>query len=129
MRQMKNKLFQPRDLFLILPLLVLAVGLLLLFSNQNGSATAIVEQDGTELYRFDLSRQTEAETIGLGGNYHITLLLEPGAISFSHSDCPDQVCVRTGKLTKPGQAAVCLPAKVSVRIAGNEKEYDAYTGY
>ncbi len=88
----------------------------------------MVERNGTELYRFDLGKQKGTQVIDLGGEYHVKLLVEPGAISFQHSDCHDQICVRTGKLSKPGQAAVCLPAKISVRITEGQKTIDAFTG-
>lgn len=88
----------------------------------------MVERNGTELYRFDLGKQKDKQVIDLGGGYHVKLLVEPGAISFQHSDCRDQICVRTGKLFKPGQAAVCLPAKISVRITEENKTIDAFTG-
>jgi hypothetical protein len=89
----------------------------------------VVEKDGVQVYRFDLSRQTTTRIIDVGGRMKVKLLLEPGAISFYSSNCPDQICVRTGKLTKPGQVAVCLPGKVSVRILSDGgKEYDGYTG-
>lgn len=39
-----------------------------------------------------------------------------GSIAFDHSDCPDQICVKTGKLRRPGQIAACLVNDVYVRI-------------
>ena len=124
---MKATLLRRYDLILIGALLLVAAALLL-FSAKGGSCTAVVEQDGAVVRRIDLSRVARPERLELPGGYHVVLLVEPNAISFAASDCPDQICVRTGRLTKPGQAAVCLPAKISVRIVGAEKEYDGYTG-
>ena len=110
-------MFKKQDLFLIVPFLFLAAALLIWFGSKPNSGIAVVEKNGAELYRFDLSRQTAVQEIDVGGDYHVKLLLEPGAISFEHSDCRDQICVRTGKLTKPGQAAVCSPLqKISIKI-------------
>ena len=124
------KLFCKKDLLLIFPVTILAAGLLLWnqFAPSGGKLTAIVEQNGKVVQRYDLSAQKTRQVVTVGGRYHITLLLEPGAVSFAHSDCPDQVCVRTGKLTRTGQAAVCLPAKVSVRVIGQKSEVDGTTG-
>ena len=121
-------MFKKQDLYLIVPFLLVAAVLLIWFGSKPNLGVAVVEKDGAELYRFDLSQQTTTQVIDLGGSYHIKLLLEPGAISFQHSDCHDQICVRTGRLTKPGQVAVCLPAKISVKIVGRQKEFDGYTG-
>lgn len=126
-----TKAVRKKDLRLILFFLLIA-GALLLWRHvpPHTAGMAVVEMDGKEVGRYDLSMQKEPQIIDIGGPMNVKLLLEPGAISFYHSDCPDQICVRTGKLTKPGQAAVCLPGKVSVRIVsgGGKQPYDAYTG-
>lgn len=126
-----RKLFRKKDLLILVPL-VLCAAAILLFQQKGGGCIAVIEENGTEIRRVDLTRQTGPETIDLGGEFHVVLLAEPGAISFQSSGCPDQVCVRTGKLTKPGQAAVCLPAKISVRTVSaqpsQDPEYDGYTG-
>jgi hypothetical protein len=38
---------------------------------------------------------------------------------------PRQYCVKQGWLSRPGEAAICLPNQVSVEIAGNKKLYDS----
>lgn len=129
---MEKKAFRKKDLLLILPCLLLALGLILWMNLQpSSSGIAIVEKDGKEVQRIDLGKQTSERIIDIGGEMHIKLKVEPGAISFYKSDCPDKICIRTGKLTKPGQTAVCLPGKVSVHIvssSGNASgSYDALT--
>ncbi|NLT13859.1 MAG: NusG domain II-containing protein [Clostridiales bacterium] len=39
-----------------------------------------------------------------------------GSIAFERSDCPDQICVRSGKLSRRGQIAACLPNDVYIRL-------------
>ena len=127
---MERKWFRPADLILLAAAAAVCLVLLLWqHSAGNADCTAVIEQDGQELRRISLSALTQEERIDLGGDCHVVLLVEPGAISFLSSDCPDQICVRTGKLTKPGQAAVCLPARISVRLEGeSEGGADAMTG-
>lgn len=125
-----DKLFRKKDLLVILPFLAVAAAMFLWFAAKNSSgAVAVVELDGVEVGRYDLNAQKTSEIITVGGSMNVQLLLEPGTISFYRSDCPDQICVRTGKLTKPGQVAVCVPGKVSVRIISPENTgFDAFTG-
>ena len=127
---MERKWFRPADLILLAAAAAVCLVLLLWqHSAGNADCTAVIEQDGQELRRISLSALTQEERIDLGGDCHVVLLAEPGAISFLSSDCPDQICVRTGKLTKPGQVAVCLPARISVRLEGeSEGGADAMTG-
>ncbi len=121
-------LFRKKDMLLIFPLVAAAFHALVsvLFFSAGGWKT-VVEVNGAVVGQYDLSAQTDTQILDLGGSYHVQLKLAPGEISFFHSDCPDQVCVRTGVLTKPGQTAVCLPARVSVEIQG-EAEVDGVTG-
>ena len=126
---MERKLLRPADLVLLLAAAAAALGLLFSESARaQGECVAVIEENAAEIQRIDLSRLTAAEEIDLGGDYGVVLLAEPGAVSFLRSSCPDQTCVRTGKLTKPGQAAVCLPARISVRLEGTDAGTDAATG-
>jgi hypothetical protein len=125
---MRIMVLKKRDLILILFFLLVGIFLIFLFNYPQQTGIAIVEQNGAEICRFDLQKQNRTEEINVGDKYNVRLKIEPGAISFIHSDCPDQICVKTGKISKPGQAAVCLPAKISVKITGNKKTHDGYTG-
>lgn len=128
---MERKLFRTRDLCIILPFLAIALFLAIHFSAASASAPiAVVENDGTEFCRINLSQISSTYVVEVGGPMNVKLLAEPGTISFLSSDCPDQICVRTGKLTKVGQTAVCLPGKVSVRIISGSSSgnVDVYTG-
>ena len=123
-------LIKKQDVLLIVILLAVAGALLLWFQlRPAGALVAIVEQNGQVIRRIDLNWLSQAEEVDLGGPYHVQLLAEPGAISFLSSDCPDKTCIRTGKLTRPGQTAVCLPARISVRLeSGESTGFDAVTG-
>lgn len=126
---MEHKLLHPADLVLLLAAAAVAAALFFWQSaGTGGDCVAVIEQNGTELERVDLSALTEATELDLGGDYDVVLLAEPGKISFLRSSCPDQTCVRTGELSKPGQAAVCLPARISVRLVGSDGGADAMTG-
>lgn len=108
---------------------VLAIAGFLQWIPKPGTPVAVIEQNGKEIRRVELSSITQPETIVLEGEISVTVLLEPGQVSIVHSDCPDQICVNTGALTRPGQSAVCLPARVSVRIVGeNNSGIDGMTG-
>ena len=128
---MPGKIFRKWDLALIGGVLVLALILLFSFTFAEKGGIAVIEQNGVEWGRYPLLEQQEERILEIGGEYHVRLLLEPGAISFLSSDCPDHTCVRTGKLTQAGQGAVCLPARISIRILpspGETQGFDGITG-
>ncbi|NLK85909.1 MAG: NusG domain II-containing protein [Clostridiaceae bacterium] len=39
-----------------------------------------------------------------------------GSIQFIESDCPDKVCIKTGRIHLAGQSAACLPNGIVVKI-------------
>lgn len=72
--------------------------------------------------------------IPAGAGSEATLeILETGKVRVVESTCPDKVCVRTGWISRPGQAIVCLPNRIVVRIEGSatgrnlESRFDAVT--
>lgn len=48
-------------------------------------------------------------------------LYKDGTIAFVESDCPDKVCIHTGKLKTAGQFAACLPNGIVMKLVP-EKE-------
>ena len=115
------------DLYLIIGCLLAAMiccGLWLLL-RQDG-AEVIVEQNGRETARYAL---TEDRTVYIEGERGYNLLvIENGEAWLSEADCPNLLCVKTGKIRYAGQSIVCLPHKLAVRIAGGASSLDAVTG-
>lgn len=52
---------------------------------------------------------------------HFDILFHEETVRFSTSDCPDKICVQTGPISKTGQVAACVPARVLIRITGGAK--------
>lgn len=125
----RNKLpvlLRPRDV--LLALLVLAVAAAAWFWPRGQAQTAVIEQDGSELARVELAAVTQGYAMEIPGEYPITLWIESDGVRFQDASCPDRLCVRTGKISRAGEAAVCLPARVSVRIEGGSRTVDGVTG-
>ena len=57
----------------------------------------------------------------------VVIEVRHGAIGFIRSDCPDQICVQTGFISRQGQVAVCLPNKVVIAIPSASEGPDAVT--
>ena len=83
---------------------------------------AEVWQDNELIERVELTESTD-RTIDLDG--HNVIVLSGRTATMQSADCRDQVCVRTGTLTRAGQVAVCLPNRVVLRITGGTSEIDA----
>lgn len=49
-------------------------------------------------------------------------------IRFIEAECSDKLCERTGWISRPGEAAVCLPNRIVIRIEGNGQDFDMVVG-
>ncbi len=113
------------DFAIILAILLLAGAVFLPFAlAPTQGLTCEITQDGETVRRIRLGAGVN-ETITLEGAVTNTIVVEPDGVYFASSDCPDQVCVHTGKLTRAGQTAVCLPNRVVVRLIGARDTVDA----
>lgn len=112
------------DLVIIAAVLLLAAGVAaaLALGQGGGQLYAEVWREDTLVERVQLTDETD-RTIDLDG--HNVIVLAGRTARMQSADCRDQVCVRTGTLTRAGQAAVCLPNRVVLKLVGDTGEIDA----
>ena len=55
-------------------------------------------------------------------------LFKDGSISFEESDCPHKLCIKAGKISRPGQFAACLPNGIIIKIVPVERAVDIIVG-
>jgi hypothetical protein len=53
-----------------------------------------------------------------GARGTVVVEVADGSVRVLESDCPDQVCVRTGAVSAPGSVIACVPNGVVVRVGG-----------
>ena len=125
-----RKLIAKNDIVLIFVLLFCAAVIWLMFSFKSSeNIVAVIEKDGEIIKEINLTQLNEELVFTVNGYNDIAVEIkaENGKIRFEKAKCDDLVCVRTGYLSKDGQTAICLPAKVSIYIKGGEKTIDAVT--
>ena len=123
----RRRLFAAWDAVLLAAVLFLCGALFWASGARGSGAVAVVEQNGVELCRIALSAGQEKTTFAVPGGLRVVIAVENGEAWFESSCCPDQLCVRSGRLSKTGEAAACLPVGVVLRIEG-KAEADAITG-
>lgn len=116
--KLKNKL--KKGDILVSAVLLCACAVLSIFSRQSGTAAARITVNGETVFEAVLNDIKETENITLENGVVITV--EPGAISFSYSPCAGHDCIKAGRLTRPGQTAVCLPTKTVIKITGKQNK-------
>lgn len=93
----------------------------------SGELTAVIEVDGKRVMEVPLSRDLTFTVDTLVGPE--ILEVKDGRIRVQESDCPDQICVYTGWISRPGQAIICLPGRMIVTVIGRgeDSRYDLVT--
>ena len=108
-----------RDIFLIAAFLCVALIIyaFLYLSSYEGDIV-IVKVDGTVVKELPLNQDDEFTVSGFQGGIN-SIIIRNGSVLASDADCPDKLCVKTGKINRAGETIVCLPHRVVVEIKSN----------
>ncbi len=106
-----------KDIYLIGGIVIAAVIFFMIvhFVIQKDGAVAVIRVDGKIMKELSLSKNTTVTVAGYEGGENI-VVVEQGAVYMQEADCPDKICVHTGKISKVGETIVCLPHRVVVEI-------------
>ncbi|MHB8064555.1 MAG: NusG domain II-containing protein, partial [Ruminiclostridium sp.] len=81
-----------------------------------GETIAVIKKDGEIIKTINLSNMNNREIIKISGQYAATIVAEHNKICFFDSNCIDEICIKTGWLSKAGDLAVCLPNKTIIKL-------------
>jgi len=95
--------------------LAAAAILLFFWTFIGGRLEAVVTVDGQETMRTTIEKK-EAKIFFCEERPSVAFSIGDNAAAIIESDCPDQICVRTGALRFHGQSAVCLPNRIALRV-------------
>lgn len=93
-----------------------------------GGLQAVVTADGKEIRRINLDQLTAPFefVVGTGpnGEQKNVIEVDRGRVRVREANCPEQVDVNQGWLTRSGQSAICLPHRVVVKIVARDGRDD-----
>lgn len=108
-----------RDIFLIAAFLCVALIIYaFLYLSSSEGDIVIVKVDGTVVKELPLNQDDEFTVSGFQGGIN-SIIITNGSVLASDADCPDKLCVKTGKINRAGETIVCLPHRVVVEIKSN----------
>ena len=140
MSHLKNtfQMIKRWDIIITVLLLVVSFIPVSIFSYQQAKVEATTEN--LEYVAIISSRTEEVKRVTLTGHKGMqklnipeiectpdTVEVKDEEIRIESSTCPEQICVNTGYISKPGPAIICLPHQVIISIEavggeGNEQE-------
>lgn len=125
MENNNRKLLRFKDAIIIVLLLGLALGAHLLRglgSEDAGTAFAVISRDGAVVGKIPLSESGEYRYQEIHG---MVFTVSEGKISVTESGCGDRTCIRTGAVSRSGEAIICAPNRVAVTVEnGAESDVD-----
>lgn len=118
MENNERKLLRFRDA-LILLLIIAALFIFYALLPESGGGTAVILHDGGVIAEIPLNRSGEYVFPQVPD---MVFTAWDGSVSVTESSCGDKTCVRTGKISRQGEAIICVPNKIVVEIKGNTEE-------
>ena len=122
----KNDLLKKGDIVIIAAVIALSILLLVPSFAKSDTVTAVIYVDGEEYQRIELTEGSE-KTVQPKSDADIVIKADGGAIYFESADCPDKLCVKSGRPKRVGETAACLPNGVVITLVGDSGR-DAITG-
>ncbi len=116
----RRPFFRSRDA-LVLFLVLLTALLLFLAAGKSPSPAGCVAKiyfDGKLIESVRLSQGIERDWLFPERPSIVIHQYADQTIAFVSSDCPDHVCVRTGRIDQPGTFAACVPNRFLIVIEG-----------
>lgn len=105
------KKLKKADIILALCLIIAAFALFIgFYLFKTSGKKVIVRQNNKTVYSGLLSNDNQINL------KHNTVVIKDNKAYMKCADCKNQICVKTGKISKSGETVVCLPNKVIIEI-------------
>ena len=82
-----------------------------ILTGKTDHAQVVVSIDGNPYGTYDLNTD---QTVNINESNQIRI--QDRTVRMIEADCPDQICVQTGSISKEHEMIVCMPHKVIVEI-------------
>ncbi len=111
----------------ILDIVVLVLGLSVVaavsyaaYARPHRGAGLVSVRTSTSQWLFPLNEDRRFTAEGPGGACQV--VISGGMVWVERSDCPQKICIQTGKASQEGQWIICLPHRVFIRIEGGQED-------
>ncbi|PQF24850.1 NusG domain II-containing protein [Enterococcus mundtii] len=124
MHNFRKSGIKPWDIIIIFVLVVASFVPTIVFAlsfesaeSENSVKYAIVKIDGKEVERFALDEiSSKMVTYHPSDTQYNIVEIQEGKIRVKEDNSPDQIAVRTGWISEPGQTSICLPHRLVITI-------------
>ena len=118
------KFIKKVDIIIVVPILIFAIIGLLIYNRmhtEKGTKAEIYYE--SELVKTVELAAEKSYTFRIKENEDVLFeVYEDNSIAFVDSDCPDKICINSGKLKNVGQTAACLPNRIMIKIVSEDAD-------
>ena len=109
-------IFKRADFILIGALVLFSFAFsLFLIRGGNEGHTVVVTVDGEVQKEVPLDSEEQIFRIDTPNGYNM-VHVKDGTVFVGMADCPDRLCVKQGRISRPGETIICLPHKLIVEV-------------
>lgn len=123
---MNIKLFRKGDIAVVAVIILIAAAFMLWSNSKSEAPQAVITVNGEAVETVDLQSVKEKRIIIPDTSPSVAITAENGEIWFETAECEDKLCIASGKLSKHGDTAVCLPAKTAITVTGSDVDAVVY---
>ncbi|MFA6948873.1 MAG: NusG domain II-containing protein [Eubacteriales bacterium] len=101
--------------------------LLFMLAKPSGTTAEVVSPDGVHT----ISLAVDGVYTFTGNGYTMTAEVAGGSVRAAECSCPDGLCVSRGAVSRAGNAIVCVPAGIVIKIVSEDNsdaDYDLAVG-
>lgn len=123
LEEIKVKFFKKTDIIIVSVIILVGIIIWLVYNNtlSKNSVKAEIYYKSQLVETVDLSKGVD-KTFSIPQDPQVVFHIDKeGNICFETSDCPDKICVKTGKLNKAGETAACLPNEIILKIVPSKE--------
>ncbi|UCF98694.1 MAG: NusG domain II-containing protein [Spirochaetaceae bacterium] len=100
---------------------LLIIGLIALQTYVRGRGIPEITITAAEgMWIYPLDSEATLRVPGPLGDTVVTI--REGSVQVLSSPCPEKICIKTGRISKPGQWIACLPNRVFIAVQGKRSE-------
>ncbi len=117
----KNLKLKPGDIILLAFFILFSIVLFLKpFAAKSNNLILEVIKDGKVVYELSLSSSGEWDISDEKVKFRFAILKDK-KVTVLDSNCPQQICVKSKMISKPGETIICIPNKIILIIKGKEE--------
>lgn len=96
----------------------LLYGRLPLLHSEAATLRAVISVRGTIIRTIQLPTAGRTRFVVQGRVGPSTIEIDGARLRILEAPCPEQICVRQGWISRPGQSVICMPGEILIRIEG-----------